>query len=65
MVLDSNGKKSWKKHLQKALNEISKKLTKLNKPFEQVLKERGWNEVSIVNLIKRLNDADFKVPKGK
>ncbi|GBD90875.1 hypothetical protein BMS3Abin04_01595 [bacterium BMS3Abin04] len=62
---DPYGKKTWKKHLQKALNEISKKLKKLNKPLEQVLRERGWDEESIGNLFNRLNDAGFKVPKGK
>jgi hypothetical protein len=58
-------KNDWKKHLQKALNNISEKLKKLGKPFEQVLKERGWTKEAIENIVKRITNNGFDIPKGE
>jgi hypothetical protein len=57
---DLRNRQDWIKHLNKALNNIDKKLERLRKPLWQVLKEQGYNVDDIVELIQRIRIATGK-----
>jgi RHS repeat-associated protein len=59
---DPRNQEKWKAHIKKALDNISKRLNKLNKPLQQVLRERGWSDEDIEYLVKRLSDWKIDIP---
>jgi len=57
---DLRNRLDWTKHLNKALNNIDRKLERLKKPLWQVLKEQGWDVDDIIELIQRIRIATGK-----
>ena len=53
-------KDKWKKDLERNWNQAKDKANKLGKSVEQILKEKGWDNEKILNVIQRIKNQGIE-----